>query len=399
MRSPQARAKSTVRRLSLVVAALVLTACGTTGPVANPADGPAVGVDVASSATAPTTTVTSTGTTTSAPSLSPSSLSPSSVEESAVEESAVEPTPVDAPAGEPLGEFDPKAIDPLATPTPVLPVTVTGADGVESTVTSVERVVAVSQSGTVAEIVATLGLADTLAGRDIAATFHGTEDVPIVTQGHDLATEPVLALDPTLVLLDESAGPPEVIAQLRNAGIPVVVVPDAWTLQDIGPRIAAVASAMGVPEAGQELLDRTDAQIAAAAALRPEGEKPPRIAFLYLRGTAGVYLMAGEGSGADSMIEAIGAEDAGTAMGLEKFRPITSEGMILAAPDVLLLMTKGYESVGGMEGLLKIPGIAQTPAAQNQRVVTMDDGILLSFGPRTGEVITHLAAQVYGAGS
>lgn len=395
MRSPQARTKShrrsAVRRLSVVAIALVLTACGTTGPVANPASGPAVAVDVPSSATAPAATVTSTETTTSTTTSAPSESAPSG---SATVESSGGGASV-----EPLGEFDPRAIDPLATPTPILPVTVTGADGVESTVTSVERVVAVSQSGTVAEIVATLGLADTLAGRDIAATFLGTEDVPIVTQGHDLATEPVLALDPTLVLLDESAGPPEVIAQLRGAGIPVVVVPDAWTLEDIGPRIAAVASAMGVPDAGQELLDRTEDQIAAAAALRPEGEKPPRIAFLYLRGTAGVYLMAGEGSGADSMIEAIGAEDAGTAMGLEKFRPITSEGMILAAPDVLLLMTKGYESVGGMEGLLKIPGIAQTPAAQNQRVVTMDDGILLSFGPRTGEVITHLAAEVYGAGS
>ena len=46
-------------------------------------------------------------------------------------------------------------------------------------------------------------------------------------------------------------------------------------------------------------------------------------------------------------------------------------------------MTKGLVSVGGIKGLVQFPGIAQTPAGQHQRVVTVDDSLLLSFGPRT----------------
>lgn len=70
-------------------------------------------------------------------------------------------------------------------------------------------------------------------------------------------------------------------------------------------------------------------------------------------------------------------------------------GSINAAPDVLLVLTAGLESVGGVPGLLKLPGVAQTPAGRNRRIVDVADGALLSFGPRTGETISALAAAVH----
>ena len=45
-------------------------------------------------------------------------------------------------------------------------------------------------------------------------------------------------------------------------------------------------------------------------------------------------------------------------------RRITSEALVEAAPDVILMTTTGLESVGGIDGLLEIPGIAQTPAGR-----------------------------------
>ena len=150
-----------------------------------------------------------------------------------------------------------------------------------------------------------------------------------------------------------------------------------------------------MPEAGEELVARVTDEIESARREAPAGTEAPRVAFLYLRGGAGVYLMAGDGSGADAMIEAIGAEDAGTAIGLSAFRPLTSEGLINAAPDVILVMTEGLASVGGVDGLLGMPGVAQTPAGQRRRIVAMDDGALLSFGPRSGQAVTALAEAVY----
>lgn len=128
-------------------------------------------------------------------------------------------------------------------------------------------------------------------------------------------------------------------------------------------------------------------------------EDKPRVAFLYLRGSASVYLIGGKGSGATSLIEAAGAVDAGAESGLEKdFTAITSEALAEAAPDALLVMSKGLESVGGVDGLVKIPGIAQTPAGMDRRIVSVEDGVLLNYGPRTDQVLASVVEQLYGEG-
>ncbi|EFF90707.1 conserved hypothetical protein [Streptomyces sp. e14] len=121
---------------------------------------------------------------------------------------------------------------------------------------------------------------------------------------------------------------------------------------------------------------------------------------MYLRGSASVYLIGGAESGATSLIEAAGGVDAGAASGLTKdFTAITTEALAKAAPDAILVMSKGLESVGGMDGLVKIPGVAQTPAGMNRRVVSVEDGVLLNYGPRTDQVLRSLVTQLYGDGT
>ncbi|MBD0322097.1 MAG: ABC transporter substrate-binding protein, partial [Aldersonia sp.] len=192
-------------------------------------------------------------------------------------------------------------------------------------------------------------------------------------------------------------GPKAVQDQLRAAGVPVVYFDPSRTLAGVSPQIEAVAAALGVPDQGKALAQRTQNEIDAASDAVPEQQAPLRIAFVYLRGTA-IAFLAGPGSGADSLIQALGAIDAGTDSGLtQQFVPVTSEAMIAAAPDVLLTMTDGLQSIGGVEGLQKIPGIAQTPAGKNQRVVDMADSVLLSFGPNTGRVLAALGQAVYPA--
>lgn len=285
-------------------------------------------------------------------------------------------------------------------PAEVLPVTVTGFDGVAVTVTDNSRIVAADQYGTLAETVFALGLGDNLVGRDTSAAFPAAENVPDVTPtGHSLSAEGILALSPTVVLTDTSIGPRAVQDQIRAAGIPVVYFDPTRTLAGVATQIEAVAAALGVPDAGADLAERTNTEISAAADATPESTEPPKIAFLYMRGPA-IKMLAGPGSGADALIEALGARDAGVESGLtEQFVPVTSEALIAAAPDVILMMTKGLESIGGIEGLEQIPGIAQTPAGRERRVVDMDDGTILSFGPNTGKVLGALSKAVYDPAS
>ena len=253
-------------------------------------------------------------------------------------------------------------------------------------------------TGGLAEIVFTLGLGDRVVGRDVAATFDEAADLPVVTSGHEVSAESVLALEPTVVLADTRTGPPEAVEQIQRSGVPVVIVEEAWSFDEMYPRFERVARALGVPEAGAALAERTRAQMSQIREDSTRAAGSPLVAFLYLRGTAGVYLIGGPGSGADAMLAEVGARDAGVEMGLTApFTPITGEALIAARPDVLLVMTKGLESVGGVDGLIEIPGVAQTPAGRNRAVIDFEDGVLLNFGPRTPQVIAALADELAGA--
>ncbi|MFJ8477065.1 hemin ABC transporter substrate-binding protein [Kitasatospora sp. NPDC094011] len=297
------------------------------------------------------------------------------------------------------GTRAPDAVEPLPVrPVPQLPATTRSADGRQVTVTSAERIIPLN--GSLAELVFSLGLGPEVVARDVSTTFQQAAALPVITQAHDVSAEGVLSLHPTVVLADRSTGPAEAIDQIRAAGVPLLVLDDAKKLADVGPRIDTVAAALGVPDAGGQLKERTEQRITAARAAAPAAAHRPKVAFLYLRGSASVYLLGGPASGAGSLIEAVGGEDAGTAAGLTgDFTPLTSEALVKAAPDAILVMSKGLDSVGGVDGLLKLPGVAQTPAGLDRRVVSIEDGQLLSYGPRTPQVLQEITAQLHPAGA
>ena len=279
-------------------------------------------------------------------------------------------------------------------PTPELPVEVTSADGRTVTITDVDRIVPLV--GNISEVVFALGLGDNVVGRDISATFEEAADLPLVTEAHDVSAESVLSLRPTLVIADTETGPPEALDHLRNVGVPVLVLEQAESIEGIATRIRAVAAALGVPDAGEQVVADTEAELAQVTDGVPDDGDTPTVAFLYMRGQAAVYLIGGPGAGTDSLIEAAGGIDAGTAQGLtEAFTPLTSEALVAAAPDAILMTTTGLESVGGMAGLLEIPGIALTPAGQQRRIITVEDGLLFSFGTRTPEALSQIIEQLH----
>ena len=66
-----------------------------------------------------------------------------------------------------------------------------------------------------------------------------------------------------------------------------------------------------------------------------------------------------------------------------------------AAPDVIVVTTSGLESVGGIDGLLQVPGVAQTPAGASKTVLDYDDQKLLGGGPRTGTALRELVLDLH----
>lgn len=294
-----------------------------------------------------------------------------------------------------LADTNPVPIGPA--PHPVLPATVHSFDGSSVTVTDAGRIVAVDQYGTLAQTVWALGLGANLVGRSTAAAFPAAKNVPSVAGGSgSINIEAVAAQRPTVFLTDTVSATPTMRDQLKALGITVVYFDPARTLAGVGPQIQAVAAALGVPQAGTALAQRTQREIDAATAAVPKQNPAPKIAFLYLRSTA-ITMMAGPSFGSHALITALRGADAGQGAGItEPFAPITSESMISANPDVFLVMTDGLQSIGGADGLTRIPGVAQTNAGRNKRVIDMADSVLLSFGPNTGRILAALSQALYG---
>lgn len=249
------------------------------------------------------------------------------------------------------------------------------------------RVIALANGS--AEIIDSLGLKKILIGRDIASTEPALESVPVVTSGHQVVAEKIIALNPDLVIVDSSVGPSQALDAVKKSGIKVESIEEVWTVRGISTKVMAVASLLGVSASGQKLALEIDNSITAAS---EKVTGAPRVLFLYLRGGNSIYFVGGAGSGADSLLSAIGAIDVGATPGSKPFSPLTAESIIALKPEIILVMSKGLASVGGVSGLLELPGVAQTPAGKESRVVSVDDSLLLSFGARTPSLLNKLAA-------
>lgn len=283
-------------------------------------------------------------------------------------------------------------------PEPTLPVELTDSDGYEVVVEDVSRILPLDLYGTYSKALIGMGLGENIVGRTVSSTEPSLADLPVVTNGgHNLNVEAILQLQPSLLIVDHSIGPREAIDQIRDAGVTTVVMDPERGIDTFAEEIRLISQVVGVPEVGDQLAERSLTELAAdreaIAELVPD--PPLRMAFLYARGDGGVFFILGGEYGASDLIEGVGGVDVTREAGIGDMTPANAESLAQLNPDVFLMMSSGLESTGGIEGLLARPGIAQTTAGQNSRVVAIPDGDALAFGPQTGEVLVRTALALY----
>ncbi len=297
-------------------------------------------------------------------------------------------------------------IDPIESDEkPSLPATVVShvrAGDVEVTIKDTSRIVAFDMSGSIASTLWGLGLGDNLVARDVSTSFPGAEDLPLITsEGHAVNAEAVMEQKPTVIITDGSMGPRDVVEQLSDTSVPVVFLDNDSSFDGAAQLARDVGAAVGLPQTGealaQRIVDDVDVMKAEIQRFVPEQKSDRlRMVFLYVRGNSGVYYLFADDSGVGDLVDALGGVNVAAEMGWKGMQPLTDEAMVKAKPDLILLMTHGLESAGGVDGLLaEKPAIALTPAGQNKRLVDMADGDILSFGPRAPGVVEALARAVY----
>ena len=268
------------------------------------------------------------------------------------------------------------------------PITVTDAFGNEVVIEDMSRIVTLG--GAVTETVFALNMGENIVAVDESSIYPAeATELPIIGYLRFLTAEPILEVAPTLIIATEDAGPAEVVDQLKSSGVTFLVVPAEDTFEGAAEKIMAIATALGREEEGVALVAEMEADVTQAAALSETVETKPRVMFIFLRGAA-VLIVSGEGTGADEMIRLAGGENVIT--DYEGYMPISAEAVIAAAPDIILTTSLGIESVGGLDALMELPGIAQTPAGENGRIIyqNLDDLYLLGFTSRMGDAVLDL---------
>ncbi|MDT0201938.1 ABC transporter substrate-binding protein [Nocardioides sp. AE5] len=280
------------------------------------------------------------------------------------------------------------------------PATVTDATGKAVTITSADRVLALDLYGTLTDTIIGLGLVDRLVGRANSDLNPLMADLPVITSGgHDLSIEAILSLRPDLVLTNTTIGSEANYRQLESAGVTVVRFELVPSFEAIDGTIDLVAQSMGASEHAAELITAVDAEMIAARteieAMRAATPRTPKAVVLYVRGTAGIFFILGRDYGASDVLEALGLADVAAANGITDLKPANAEALVSLNPEIVLAMSHGIESAGGVDGFLKRPGMSATTAGQNRRVISAADNQLLAYGPRTPASLLALAKAIY----
>jgi iron complex transport system substrate-binding protein len=252
----------------------------------------------------------------------------------------------------------------------------------------------VAAGGVVTEILYALGRQDLIVGVD-TTSLHPPEamrDKANVGYVRALSAEGVLSLRPTAVLAIEGAGPPDTVKLIAEAGVKVERISEDLSEKGVVERIRMIGRFVGAEAQAEELAATVERDFAALRRQREAIGTRKRVLFV-LSLQNGRAIVGGKGSSADAIIGYAGAVNAADAV--EGYKPVTDEGIISAAPDVVLMMKRGNHAALPAE-VFALPAFSATPAAAAKALVTMDGLYLLGFGPRTPEAARDLMAAVYG---
>ncbi|TIM07491.1 hemin ABC transporter substrate-binding protein, partial [Mesorhizobium sp.] len=247
--------------------------------------------------------------------------------------------------------------------------------------------------GSITEIVFALGEQDRLVARDSTSRYpEAALKLPDVGYMRQLSPEGVLSVNPSGILALHGSGPKETVDVLKKTSIPFIEVPERYDHEGILEKIRIVGKALGADAKADALAAEIDAKLNAAEKQTASIKDRKRVLFvLSMRG--GKTLASGSNTAADAIIRLSGGVNA--VDGFSGYKQLSDEAVITASPDVILMMNNAGPAASDDE-LFANPSIRSTPAGAARKVVRMDGGYLLGFGPRTADVIRDLAASLYG---
>lgn len=249
----------------------------------------------------------------------------------------------------------------------------------------------ITLSGAITETVDALGLGNQIVAVDVTSIYPAyVAKLPRVSQNRVLSAEGIISFSPDLVIAPEGDISKAIAYQLKSAGIKVVSIQQEFSIPGTTKFIRAVAAAVEQSPKGEVLLKQLSTNLQQSLAEISKNPKHPKVLFVYARGT-GVMMVAGKNTNMDAIIQLAGGKNA--ANGFSSYKPYTTEALVNANPDLILMFDFGYKSLGGINSILKMPGVSLTNAGKHKRIVQMDGELLTGFTVRLPQAIKELNSK------
>jgi iron complex transport system substrate-binding protein len=250
----------------------------------------------------------------------------------------------------------------------------------------------VTAGSAITETVCALGDCDKIVASDKTSLYpESIQSLPSIGYRNSISAEGIISLKPTLIIAEQEYVKEEVLAQLAASGIKLLIIERKYSIEATKNLITQIAAVLNRQDEGSKLIARIDADLAEVKALLKKASSRPKVLCVYNRGSANVSLAGKETFG--EILSYAGAQQVfGDVSG---FKPLNAEALIAANPDFLVTTSSGFESMGGTDGFLKIPGVAQTTAGKKRQIISIDSLMLTNFGPRTGQAIKELVRLLH----
>ncbi|WP_392560079.1 heme/hemin ABC transporter substrate-binding protein [Orbus mooreae] len=250
----------------------------------------------------------------------------------------------------------------------------------------------VTAGGSITEIIYAINDQTELVGVDMTSTYPPEiKELPQIGYWKQLSIEGILSLKPTLFITWQDSGPEQIFTQLQASNVKVVRlqrVPNNLDL--LFNNINLIGDILNKKQEAKQLTEHISKEISQIERAIAQQKVKPNVMFLL--SMSGVTQVAGKNTVADSIITLAGGNNIATH---NNYKNYSSEALITANPDVLIVTTQSIDAIGGLENLIQSAGITHTNAWKNKRIVMIDQALILGMGPRVDQAVTTLYRGFY----
>lgn len=245
--------------------------------------------------------------------------------------------------------------------------------------------------GSLSELIYAMGIGNRVVGVDETTSYPPeTAALPHIGYWKQLSSEGILSLHPDSFITWQDAGPQIVLDQLRAQKVNVVTLPRVpATVEQMYTNIRELAQTLRIPEQGETLIDRIRQRLDRVQHSVAAKNAPVKAMFILSAGGSAPQV-AGKGSVADAIMTLAGAQNVATHA---QYKSYSAESLIAANPEVIVVTSQMVD--GGLARLSTIAGITHTAAWKNQRIVAIDQALILGMGPRVADAVEALHQQFW----